>query len=200
MDVAQLGAYLRQHFTDHPEPAGRRMFRLETLDTYEVASDGSDFARYLAGEEAPTPERKKPWEDRLRREFARGLRRSRVHVVESRPGELLPAYLEYECAWSYTRNGELGEDIRILDLAEVHLTAEERDLFVASGDFWLITAPGDEARTVRMDYDNAGQFVGAEAIEDDQTVYLRAAETAWGYAEPFPTWWARHQQDRRRAA
>lgn len=199
MDVAQLGAHLRQHFTDHPQPRGRRMFRLETLDAYEVASDGSDFARYLAGEAAPTPERKAPWEDRLRREFARGLQRSRVHVVETRPGELLPPYLEYECAWSYSRNGELGEDIRILDLAEVHLTAEERDLFVTTGDFWLITAPGGESHAVRMDYDPSGQFVAAE-IEDEQAIYCRAAETAWGYAEPFPAWWGRHQQDRRRAA
>jgi len=61
MNVAELGANIRQHFT-------QRAFRLETLQQYEVASDGSDFARYLAGEAEPTQARKQPWLDRLRAE------------------------------------------------------------------------------------------------------------------------------------
>lgn len=40
---------------------GRRtLFRLETLDVYEVASDGSDYRRYLDGEAEPDGERKQP--------------------------------------------------------------------------------------------------------------------------------------------
>jgi rhodanese-related sulfurtransferase len=37
------------------------LFRWETLPAYEVASDGSDYRRYLDGADAPTPERKQPW-------------------------------------------------------------------------------------------------------------------------------------------
>ncbi|MBV8542834.1 MAG: hypothetical protein JO266_14810 [Acidobacteria bacterium] len=33
---------------------------------YEVASDGSDYRRYLDGADAPTPEHKQPWPDTLR--------------------------------------------------------------------------------------------------------------------------------------
>lgn len=191
MDLAQLGAYIREHFTDHPDPTGRTAFRLETLDAYEVASDGSDFARWLAGEPVPTPERKQPWLARLRSERDRGLYRSRVHVVDSP----LSDYLRYECEWSYLPNGEAGEDIRILDLSEVHLQAHEHDLFVETGDFWLING-----QTVRMDYDNRGQFIGANVVHDSQDLYHRAAEVAWDHAEPFPQWWDRHPMYHRQVA
>ncbi|HEU0086142.1 MAG TPA: hypothetical protein VFQ77_00555 [Pseudonocardiaceae bacterium] len=50
MDAPALRAYLTTHFT-------RTLFRLETLPAYEVPSDGSDFARYLAGAPEPTPQR-----------------------------------------------------------------------------------------------------------------------------------------------
>lgn len=191
MDVAQLGDYIREHFTDHPDPTGRTAFRLETLDAYEVASDGSDFARWLAGEPAPTPQRKEPWLARLRSERDRGLYRSRVHVVESP----LSDYLRYECEWSYLPNGEAGEDIRILDLSEVPLPADEHALFVQTGDFWLING-----QTVRMDYDNRGQFVSAQVVRDGQNHYHRAAEVAWDRAEPFRQWWDRHPTYHRQAA
>lgn len=86
MDAAALGAYVRQHF-------GRSAFRLETLQQYEVASDGSDFGRYLAGEPGPSVERKRPWLERLRAERAKGLVRSRVRLV-THP---VTDYTRYEC-------------------------------------------------------------------------------------------------------
>jgi hypothetical protein len=186
MNAAELGAYIRANFTDHPEPAGRGAFRLETLPAYEVASDGSDFARYLAGEAAPTPERKQPWLARLRHEKERGLHRSRVHVVDAP----LSDYLRYECEWSYVPNGEAGEEIRILDRSEVRLTVEHDELFTTTGDFWLLNGEV----VVRMNYDEQGRFIGAEIVSDDVAVYQRAAEAAWTLAKPFLQWWARHPQ------
>ncbi|MCA1674987.1 MAG: hypothetical protein LC799_23295 [Actinobacteria bacterium] len=58
LDLSQLKQTL--------DTASRDLFRWETLPAYEVASDGSDYRRYLDGAEAPTPERKQPWLDTLR--------------------------------------------------------------------------------------------------------------------------------------
>ncbi|MGH3925542.1 MAG: DUF6879 family protein [Pseudonocardiaceae bacterium] len=52
-DLDELGAML--------DARRRTLFRLETLDVYEVASDGSDYRRYLDGEPEPEWTRKQPW-------------------------------------------------------------------------------------------------------------------------------------------
>jgi hypothetical protein len=69
LDVKQLGDLIQARFT-------RTAFRLETLDAYEVASDGGDVARYLRGGKEPDPERKGAWLARLRREAAEESKRS----------------------------------------------------------------------------------------------------------------------------
>src|ERR687893_1155442 len=147
MDAAALRAHIREHF-------GRTAFRLETLQQYEVASDGSDFARYLAGEAEPTPERKQPWLDRLRSERERGLHRSRVRLV-THP---VTDYTRYECEWGYAPNVEAGEEVLILDAGEAHVTDTDVEQLKQRGDFWLI----DDAHVAVMHYGPDGQFLGAE--------------------------------------
>ncbi len=63
LDVPQLTAFITERFTRHA-------FRLETLDAYDVGSDGEDVARYLRGERSPDPARKEPWLSQLRAERA----------------------------------------------------------------------------------------------------------------------------------
>ncbi len=60
LDLSQLKQTL--------DTASRDLFRWETLPAYEVASDGTDYRRYLDGADAPTPERKQTWLDTLRAE------------------------------------------------------------------------------------------------------------------------------------
>jgi hypothetical protein len=178
MNATELRAYLDGHFT-------RTLFRLETLPAYGVPSEGSDFARYLAGEHAPTPERRRRWLDRLADEVARGLRRRRVHVV----GLPLSDYLRFECEWSYALNPY--EEICILEL-----TADRPDLqnFVddAGGDFYLV----DDEHLIRMHYTVEGEPLGAEADSSADVVvaYRHIAEVTWSEAEPFDQWWAAHPQ------
>jgi uncharacterized protein DUF6879 len=180
MDVEELGGYITQHFT-------RTLFRLETLSQYEVASDGTDFARYLEGEAEPDPARKQPWLDHLRDEARRGLYRHRVHVLRSPLSE----YLRYECEWGYAYNAQAGEDIRILDLAE---RPDPGNL--VDHDFWLI----DDNKVVRMHYGQTGQYVGAEVMPDREVYRYRAArDAAWNAAEPFARYWSAHPQYRRGA-
>lgn len=53
--------------------ARRSLFRLETLDRYEVPIDGSDLAYYMAGREQPHNPDKLAWEEHLRAERAAGI-------------------------------------------------------------------------------------------------------------------------------
>lgn len=175
LDVHELGEYINGNFT-------QTLFRLETLDQYEVVSDGSDVARYLAGELEPDMKRKGPWLERLREDAVQGRYRHRVHVLRSPLGD----YLRYECEWGYAYNVRAGEDIRILDLAE------RRDPGgLVDHDFWLI----DDSRVVRMHYARDGQFLGGEVAPDDTLARYRAArDAAWDAAEPFGSYWATHPQ------
>ena len=68
-DLDELGALL--------DARRRTLFQFETLDVYEVASDGSDYRRYLDGEAEPDWERKQPWLDELRAERDSGRYRHR---------------------------------------------------------------------------------------------------------------------------
>lgn len=180
LDEGQLGEYIDEHFTS-------TLFRLETLDLYDVDSNGSDLDRYLAGEPGPDMDRKGPWMDQIRSEVARGLHTYRVHVVH---GPLSP-YLRFEFEWGYVLNEQAGEHIRILDLAE-----QPRPDGLVREDFWLI---GDD-KAVVMHYSPACQFLGAEIVPGQDVPRYRAArDAAWATAVPFTDYWNAHPQYRRRS-
>ena len=171
LDAQALGARLRA--------AERDLFRLETLDRYEVPTDGGDFARYAAGEDAPDPARKAAWHERLRAERERGLRRWRVHVVK----EPLSDYLRFEFDWGHRLNAHL-EDIRVLVLAS---PPADRGWH----DFWLV----DGRDVLVMDYGPDGRFLGARPAPADQVPSFRAIrDAAWEGGVPFTGWWAAHPQ------
>lgn len=184
LDEQQLGDYIDAHFTS-------TLFRLETLDRYDVGSDGGDLARYLAGEPGPDMARKGPWMEQIRSEVARGLHTYRVHVVRGP----LTGYLRFEFEWGYAYNARAGEHIRILDLTERPAPAA-----LASEDFWLI----GHDHAIAMRYDPDGRFTGAELAPANAVPRYRAArDAAWAAAAPFAAWWDAHPQywrDRRRAA
>jgi len=171
MDVAELGAILRASKSD--------LFRLETLAQYAVPSDGGDFARYLAGAPGPDMARKAAWQQRLRADRARGLRRWRVYVAH----EPLGPYARFECEWGHAPNAAL-EEIRVLPAVEIPDA-------VPLKDFWLL----DDQTVVLMHYSEAGQFTGAEILPDSELRrYLAARDAAWAAAEDFTSWWAAHPQ------
>ncbi len=157
------------------------LFRLETLDLYEVRTDGSDYDRYLRGEPGPDMARKRPWMDRLAADVAKGLRNYRVHVLRSP----LSPYLRYECEWGYAYNVTAGEKTRILDLAEVPPPSG-----LIQEDFWLL----DDAFVVRMYY-QASRFIGAERLPpSDLDRYRAARDAAWQGAVPFEEYWEAHRE------
>jgi hypothetical protein len=175
LTAAELGEYIDSRLT-------RSAFRLELLDRYDVESDGDDVARYLRGEPEPSPERKEPWLDRLRREREAGILNHRVHVLRTP----LSDYLRYECEWGHARNAAV-EDIRIVDLAE-----RDAPDGLPGHDFWLI----DDLHVIRMHYDEAGRYLGAEPVDDSQlSQYQLARDSAVAAGEPFVDWWSRHPEE-----
>ncbi|MGH3535979.1 MAG: DUF6879 family protein [Pseudonocardiaceae bacterium] len=174
LDEQELGDYIDSRFT-------RVLFRLETLDLYDVDSNGDEYRRYAVGEVKPDPERKKPWMEHIRGEIARDMHTYRVHVVRSP----LNDYLRFECEWGYVYNARAGEHIRILDLAELPRPADLLD-----EDFWLI----DDREVLRMHYDAEGRYVGGEiAPEGMLPRYLAAKNAAWSSAIDFSDYWRAHR-------
>ncbi len=72
LDLDQLG--------EHLDRFRHRLFRLETLPSYAVDSDGDDFHRWLAGD-FTVSDRHRRWMDVLRRERAEGRVSARVRVL-----------------------------------------------------------------------------------------------------------------------
>ncbi len=168
---------LDEFFTEHFH---RTAFRLEVRDRYAVASDGGDFARYLAGEDLPDAARKNAWLDELRADTAAGKRWQWVHVVHAP----LSDYLRYAFEWGYAINIHAGADVRILDLAE-----HPRPVGLPDEDFWLL----DDQAVLTMRYGDSGEFLGAEPVGQAELArYRRARDAAWDTAEPFAAYWARH--------
>ena len=187
MNAAELNAWMDSHFT-------RSAFRLETLQTYEVASDGSDYRRYLDGEPNWTPERKQPWLDHLAAERAQGLFRHRVRVV-THP---VSAYTRYECEWGYVPNVDAGETIRILEIDRWPAD----DHHIGADDFWLVTdASGARWATV-MHYGPDGRFHGGVEVTDQARLdgLVDRRHDVWEQAEPFTSWWERHPELHRDSA
>ena len=175
LDERELDEFFAAHFH-------HTAFRLEVRDHYAVASDGGDFARYLAGEDLPDAARKNAWLDELRADAAAGKRWQWVHVVHGP----LSDYLRYSFEWGYAINIHAGAEVRVLDLAE-----RPRPVGIPDEEFWLL----DGRAVLIMHYDDAGRFLGAEPGNPGEVSrYRRARDVAWESAEPFAEYWARHPE------
>lgn len=183
MDAQALGRFIEENY----HRPGDRLFRMEVLPAYEVASDGDDYRRWLAGAAEPTWSRKQPWLDTLRRERENGQVSTRVRILS----EQVTDYERYACGFGYRYNGEY-EDIRVLRRGEHEIPAG-----LIERDFWII---GDSI-VITMHYDEHGGLQGAALAEPgDLDDHLRTREQAWAAAEPFAAWWARHPELRHRQA
>jgi hypothetical protein len=161
--VSDLGTVL-----ERAERVERSMFRLETLQSYDVAYEQqaySEFQRSGAVDLAPGR-----WQMLVAAHVAAGRSCRRVHVVV----EPLSEYVRYELAAPYARSVAAGEDIRLAVASE-----DAWPNGVPTYDFWLFD---DEVWF--MDYDPAGCFERLY-IDDDPAVVVEhraAAANAWAAA------------------
>lgn len=176
----------RTEFVEIMNSARDSLFRLETLDCYDVPIDGSELSAYLAGAEQPHNSEKLAWEERPRNERAAGIWRHRVHLIDTTHG--LNDYLRYACEWGYTATTAAGEGVRILDLP---IDRRPPELVEIDHDFWLI----DGEQVVRMRYDEDATFRGGELVSAEFTPrYQTTRDVAWEMAEEFTSWWAAHPE------
>lgn len=177
MDAEALGDFIGERYNQ----PGDRLFRMEILPEYEVASDGDDFQRWLECATEPTWTRKQPWLDTLRRERENGQISARVRILS----EQVTDYERYACDFGYRYNGEY-EDIRVLRRGEHEIPAG-----LITHDFWIIR----DSIVVTMYYDEHGRFEGAEVADPGELAeHLHTRDQAWTAAEPFAAWWARHPE------
>lgn len=180
LDIEQLGATL--------DATRHDLFRWEALRAYEVATDGSDYRRYLDGAAEPTWERKRAWMNTLAAWAAEGRARRRARLVHCP----ITDYQRYACEWGYSFNSASGEQIRVLDLAETAVPLETAGL----PDFWLV----DHIQPVVMHYGSDGHYLGAEVVPAAQADrYVAAATAAWTAGQDFDTWWQQHPEHHRTA-
>lgn len=168
MDATELRTFIKDNLT-------RTAFRLETLQQYDPTDP--NYRRYLAGK--PSPD-KGAWLARLRDDYARGLRRSRVRIVTYPISD----YTAYECEWGYAPNVDAGEDVRIFDTPGQVAPPAGHGI----GDFWLI----DDTHVITMTYDANGRFASADLNPTLLEACREVRDALWSSAEPFQTWWTRH--------
>ena len=145
-DLIQPGAAFGQLFHAFVHTA----FRLEVRSRYAPSYEGDSFRKFLAGEPDDLPWMQ-DWLTMVRDATNEGRRFARVRVV-STP---LTDYNRFGLAVSQ-HNNAAGEDIR-------YLTRDQADAAeLPHHDYWLF----DSRKLVRMHFDDADAFRGAEIIAE----------------------------------
>jgi hypothetical protein len=140
--------------------ATRDVFRLETLQRYNIPGEAERIQAWRDGQ--PRPERSvrtSPWLRRIALTTVQGLRWFRVHLVD----HPLSEYLQYQMA-GYIESAAAGEEIRIAD------RAAHGDLRTLDTDFWLFDADSPAPYAAVMRYDDDGRWLGADYHDDTETL------------------------------
>jgi len=150
--------------------AQQSVFRLETLQTYNVPTEQSKLERFLAGEKKPV-EPASEWRELIRRSVDAGQTWTKVKLVK-RP---LSDYQRFSLAWGVPANSRAGMEHRIIDITD-------RQLDLPGIDFWLF----DDSTVVVIHYHEDGSPDWIERIEsDDVGQYRRWRDIALKESVPF---------------
>lgn len=150
----------------------RSAFRLELLDRYVAANETEPLRRFRAGQ-PQDPAWRQPWKQLVRAMLRSGKRMARVRVVD----EPLSDYLQFQLTCAYPASVSAGEEVRILRRQEwPHLQLPDRD-------YWLF----DGREAAIMIYDHDGNFLGAEATSDPETIarYRQARDLTIQHSVPL---------------
>jgi hypothetical protein len=161
------------------DAAEHELFRLETLPSYDVPGDAEIRDRYRSGELFPDPPQPTSWTEEIRALVASGKRMPHVRLVT----EPLTMYLRSSVDWFYPYHAEAGREIFILRPGS-EFADEARRL----GDYWMF----DSATVALMRYDQAGDFLGVDAVREPAEVayYVELRDRLLAQAEPFRHWLA----------
>jgi Family of unknown function (DUF6879) len=135
-------------------------FRLETFQRYTIPEEEERIRAWKQG--LPRPDRSvrtSPWLQRIAVTTAAGKRWLRIHLVD----HPLTDYLQYQIL-GYVESAAAGEEIRIAD------RTSHPELQSLVRDFWLFDAETESPYAVAMHYDSEGHWLGAEYVDDPQTL------------------------------
>jgi hypothetical protein len=144
-----------KEFGDLFDSFGQSAFRLESLDRYTVPAEAVEYRRFLVGELFPVSAEDE-WAQLIRKNVHQGKIMQRVHVI-SMP---LTPYLRYEIEWGYVYSSLAGEDIYLIERADV-----PREI-LRIPEFWLF----DRKTLIVMHYDPIGHFVNAERNDSPEAI------------------------------
>jgi hypothetical protein len=148
-------------------------FRLETLRAYAAPGEEDWLRAFRLGLPLPErPARTSRWLRRIAATTATGKSWHRVRVLD-RP------LSEYECyrLLGYRESAEAGEVIRIADRSSCPALAP------LARDFWLFDADAARPFAALMNYDHAGEYLGA-AVTTEPAVIM-ACVTARNLAQHY---------------
>ncbi|MFI5614707.1 DUF6879 family protein [Amycolatopsis sp. NPDC051903] len=145
-------------------------WRLEALDSYDVADEREQFDDFMAGRPPRPSVDDLEWQARARSVVASGRRIGRVRMV----GHPVTDYTRFEWA-AYPDNLAAGEEIRVYDRTWPEGTDPRFEQ-----DFWLF----DDRIAAVMNYASDGQFLGITITEDVQP-FLGIKLAALEHAVPF---------------
>ncbi|CBG71856.1 conserved hypothetical protein [Streptomyces scabiei 87.22] len=161
-------------FDELLDGAQRSAIHLEMRDSYGVASEADDFARWQrTGERDIDPGSAYwlPWVDLIRRTVARGVVVRRARIVS----EPVTEYIRYEHAATVVNIGA-GELVRWLPRRQAS------DIALPGNDFWLI-----DGRLIRWNHFTGDGASGGGEISEDQAAAKLCAdafEAVWARAVP----------------
>jgi uncharacterized protein DUF6879 len=148
-------------------------FRLETLRAYAARGEEDRLRAFRRGLPLPErPARTSRWLRRIAATTATGKSWHRVRVLD-RP------LSEHECyrLLGYRESAEAGEVIRIADRSSCPALAP------LARDFWLFDADGARPFAALLNYDHAGEYLGA-AVTTEPAVIM-ACVTARNLAQQY---------------
>ena len=145
-------------------------FRLETHQTYTMASEQPGLVRFRAGE--PKPEgHNAGWTATVRANVAAGKAMTRVKIVH-RP---FTDYTRFLFAWAIPANVAAGEDYRILDITDRSAELPEQDFWVFDGDL-----------VATLNFEPDGTLRDRELVPSEESNrYLTWRDLALAEAVPF---------------
>lgn len=152
-------------------------FRLETLGTYAAPAEEERLRAFRLGLSRPERSvRTSAWLRRIADTTAAGKSWRRVRVLD-RP------LSEYECyqLLGYRESAEAGEVIRIAERSACP------DLATLARDFWLFDAGTARPFAALMNYDHAGEYLGAVVTTEPAVIMacLTARNLAQQYSVPL---------------
>lgn len=132
-------------------------FRWERLESYCVDSEAEDFKYYLDKNVCLANDCDDNWLKLAEEANTRGKIMQRVCLLPEKLGD----YLRFEINCGYIYSAEQGEKIYFIP-KKIAINLKN----IPDYDFWLL----DDKILVKMNYDNEGNFLGAENINNEQEI------------------------------